>query len=228
MFGGEQPAPRQPSSVDARPVTPAHVQPRAVVTTPKKIEMPDIDIQEMIDTNWEAVQTALPSRTIVLREEITGDTANRVIGHLLLLERLSRDPIMLVLHSPGGQAYAGLAIHDVLRQLSVRLITVAETTCAGSALLLLLAGHKRYAVAGTEITSTTLTTSAQGQPSDLVIHSREIQRLQGLYNAIVQRHLSSIQSQGWDLSAVHLFSQQEALDYKLIDAVVERIEEIER
>jgi ATP-dependent Clp protease, protease subunit len=202
--------------------------------------MSDIDIQAQIQQNWEAAQAALPSRTIILNAQITDDTAGRLIGHLLLLERLSREPILLVIQSEGGQVYPGLALYDTLRHLTVPLITVAQTLCAGNALLLLLAGHKRYALPNSRLAYTTLRSRISGENSDIIIQGREVQRLQAMHDSIFQQHIATlkhpnallqlfaVKHPGWDLTVERDLSLQEALDYKLIDAVVDRIEDIAR
>jgi len=187
-------------------------------------DIPEIDFKAQIDQNWSAAQSTLPSRTVVLRGPITPETADDLIGHLLFLERLSNDPIMLVISSEGGQAYAGLAIYDALRHLSVPLITVADTTCGGNGLLLLLAGQKRYALSDTLIAYTVLSGRMKGQPSDYVIQSMEIQRLQAIHDAIFQQYKQS----GLDLTTDHHLSPEEAMQYKWIDAVVDRLEDIGR
>jgi ATP-dependent Clp protease, protease subunit len=200
--------------------------PQSVVQ--EKRQIPGIDVKAQIDQNWQAAQNTLPSRTVIFQGRITTDDANDLMGHLLLLERLSPEPIMLVIESEGGQAYAGLAIYDLLRHLTVPLITVADTVCAGSALLMLLAGHKRYALVDSVIAYSLLSAPMRGEPGDYVIQSRELQRLQASHNEIFQRHIATLNQSGWDLATEREFSTEEALQYKLIDGVVDKIEQISR
>lgn len=223
LFGASSPIIAQEKRSIPLPPVKASV-PTPPIEVKAKREIPNIDFKAQIDQNWTAIQSSLPSRTVMLIGEINTETANALIGHLLFLEQLSSDPIMLVIASQGGQVYDGLAIYDALRQLTVPLITVASVVCAGNGLLLLLAGQKRYAVSDTLMAYTVLRGGAMGQPSDIVIQSQEVHRLQAIHDRIFQ----SYKQPDWDLKTERHFSLEEAQQYKLIDGVVSSLADIDR
>lgn len=196
------------------------------------------NIQAQIDQHWAAVQPFLPARTIVFTGFINENSANELMGHVLFLERLSPDAVTLVIQSEGGQVYAGLALYDVLQNSRLPLITVADTLVAGNALLLLLAGQKRYTLPNTALIYTPIHAPAMGLDSDIYILGRETQRLQAIHDRIWQPYLPAPKKPAnlwqkwfgkpepiWKLNEQYTFSLQEALDFKLIDAVVDRVED---
>ena len=201
--------------------------------------MAEIDLKTQIQQQWEAAQQMLPSRTIIFDAAITEDTAARLIGHLLLLERLSQEPIILVIRSHGGQVYAGLSIYDTLRCLTVPVIAIVDTIAAGNALLFLLASDQRYALPNSQLVYIPIMAlDTKGTGSDLVIQSLEVQRLSAIHTGSFQQHIATLKHPnpvwrlfkrpGWDLGKEHRFSTQQALEYNLIDAVVENVEAIAR
>jgi ATP-dependent Clp protease protease subunit len=69
------------------------------------------------DTNRQEKDFLLRQRTVMLEGEITNINANDVIARILYLQSLSlREPIHLVITSPGGSVSAGLAIIETIDQ----------------------------------------------------------------------------------------------------------------
>lgn len=199
--------------------------------------MADIDIQAQIDASWATAGTMIESRTVLLNAPIEPDTTNRLIGHLLLLARLSHKPIVLRLRSGGGQVYGGLAIHDAMQHVTAPIITVADTICGGMALLLLMSGTRRYALTNSKLEYTPLQAPFTDLTSDVVIGVREADRLNGILAGIVRRHtfqpnpirrFFAGDDPPWDLNALYTFSLEEALRYQIIDAVFDSADDIPR
>src|SRR5690606_8069393 len=57
----------------------------------------------------------LSARTVLIFGEVTMQLAERVSAELLALAKLGREPIRVVVHSPGGHVEAADTIHDVIR-----------------------------------------------------------------------------------------------------------------
>lgn len=197
--------------------------------------MADIDIQAQIDASWQAAQQPLASRTIVFNTPITEATANDAIAHLLMLDRLSQQPIVLRIHSEGGQVYGGLALYDAMRHTQSPIITVADTVCGGNALHLLMGGTRRYALPSSELTYTTIRQPTSGMLSDLVILGREVERLAKMLDAIVIRHtdrrgwfgrLVGAPQPTWDLTAQRTFTPQQAVELHIVDAVIPSVDAV--
>lgn len=199
--------------------------------------MSEIDMQAQIDAGWNNAQPVLESRTIVFNAFITEATANDLIGHLLMLDKLAQEPIVPRLTTEGGQVYGGLAIYDTIRHLRAPVITLAEHLCGGFGLVILMAGGKRYALPNSRLVYTPIEGMLTGMMSDRVIHSREVNRLSGILARIVQSHavepnaLRRLFSGGkppWDFSVARTFTPDEARRYRIIDSVVRSAAEIPR
>ena len=85
----------------------------------------------------------LEQRMVFLNDEINSETANQFISQLLALELESKDPINLYINSPGGEVQAGLAIYDIIRNMSCEVNTVCLGTAASMAAIIYLAGENR-------------------------------------------------------------------------------------
>jgi len=103
--------------------------------------------------------------------------ANLIVAQLLHLE--SEDPekdVSIYVNSPGGSVYAGLAIYDTMQFIKPDV----QTICVGIAMsmgALLLAGGaegKRMALPNAKILIHQVSSSFEGQATDIEIHAKEI------------------------------------------------------
>ena len=68
------------------------------------------------DRAFDIYSLLLKDRIVFLGQEVDDQIANLLVAEILYLE--SQDPdreIYLYINSPGGQAYAGMAIYDVMQ-----------------------------------------------------------------------------------------------------------------
>lgn len=168
----------------------------------------------------------LAERIIFLGTEIDDQIANLIIAQLLYLE--AEDPekdIALYINSPGGSVTATLAIYDTMQYIKPDVQTICIGQAASGAAVLLAAGAKgkRYALPNSRILIHQPHGGAAGQAVDIEIQAREILRLRNLIDEILARHT------GQPLEKVHkdtdrdfIMSAKEALEYGIIDEVVER------
>lgn len=85
------------------------------------------------------------TRSVEITTEITNETASRVIGQLLALQTLDKQaPIQVILNSPGGNYYSGLAIYDILRTIENPILTLGVGFVGSAALLIYTAGDVRH------------------------------------------------------------------------------------
>jgi len=83
----------------------------------------------------------LKERIVFLGTPINDQVANLIIAQLLFLEREDPDKdINLYIHSPGGDAYAALAIYDTMQLIKADVSTICVGLTASAGTLLLLAG----------------------------------------------------------------------------------------
>lgn len=167
----------------------------------------------------------LKDRIIFLGDAIDDHIANLVIAQLLFLESEDAEKdIQLYINSPGGSVTAGLAIYDTMQYVKPAVSTICIGQAASMGALLLAAGHadKRFALPHSRIMIHQPIGGAQGQATDIEIHTREILRLREELNHILTSHtkqpLKKIQE---DTERDYFMSGPEAKEYGLIDSVVD-------
>lgn len=167
----------------------------------------------------------LKERIILLGTPINDQIANLIVAQLLFLQ--SQDPerqIQMFINSPGGVVYSGLAIYDTMQQISAPVATTAVGITASFGTVLLTAGAKglRYALPNATVHMHQPLGGAQGQASDIVIQANEIMRLKERLNQIFVFHTGrEVDVIERDTDRDIYFSAKQAVDYGLIDSVLE-------
>jgi ATP-dependent Clp protease protease subunit len=167
----------------------------------------------------------LKERIVMLGSGINDQIANLIVAQLLFLQR--EDPerqIQMFINSPGGVVYAGLAIYDTMQQISAPVSTTAVGLTASFGTVLLTAGSPglRYALPNATVHMHQPLGGAQGQASDIVIAANEIMRLKDRLLEIFVKHTGQERDViERDTDRDVYFSAAQAVDYHLIDAVLE-------
>ena len=171
----------------------------------------------------------LKERIIMLGTPINDQIANLIVAQLLFLAREdSSKPIRMYINSPGGQVYAGMAIYDTMQQVECPVSTVAVGFTASFGTVLLTAGTKgmRYALPNATIHMHQPLGGAQGQASDIAIQAQEILRLRTTLNNILSKHTGqAVEKIEEDTDRDLYMSAQQAMDYGLVDAVLQHPEQ---
>ncbi|MFN8378522.1 MAG: ATP-dependent Clp protease proteolytic subunit [Anaerolineae bacterium] len=167
----------------------------------------------------------LKERIIILGTGINDQIANLMVAQLLFLQ--SQDPdrqIQLFINSPGGVIYSGLAIYDTMQQISSPVSTTAVGLTASFGTVLLTAGQKglRYALPNATVHMHQPLGGAQGQATDIVIQANEIMRLKDRLIQVLVKHTGQERDViERDSDRDVYLSAQQAVDYGLIDSVLE-------
>jgi|UniRef100_A0A832AZV3 ATP-dependent Clp protease protease subunit len=170
----------------------------------------------------------LKDRIIMLGGEIDDYLANIIVSQLLFLE--SEDPdkdIYLYINSPGGIITSGLAIYDTMQYIKPEVSTICIGSCASMAAILLAAGAngKRFALSHSRIMIHQPLGGVQGQASEIEIHAKEILRLKKELNIILSKHTNKqLRTIEKDTERDYFMSAQEALEYGIIDKVLQKRE----
>ena len=170
----------------------------------------------------------LKERIIFLGTPINDMVGNVIVAQLIWLD--SQDPerlIRLYINSPGGQIYAGMAIYDTMQQLSAPIQTVAVGVTASFGTVLLAAGtpDQRFALPNATIHIHQPLGGTQGQATDIEIQAKEILRQREKINNILAEHTGqSVETIEHDVERDFYLSAEEALNYGLIDKVLEPAE----
>lgn len=167
----------------------------------------------------------LRDRIVFLGSAVVDEVAALVTAQLLYLE--SEDPdkdIHFYLNSPGGSITAGLAIYDTMQYIKPDVSTLCVGQAASMGALLLAAGAKgkRFALPHARVMIHQPLGGAEGQASDIKIQAEEVLRIREQLNNILAQHtgqpLAKIEK---DTDRDFFFSPQQALEYGLIDQVIE-------
>lgn len=167
----------------------------------------------------------LRDRIIMLSGEIDDNLANSVVAQLLYLDSINHDTISLYINSPGGSITAGMAIYDTMNYVKSRVSTICIGMSASMAAFLLSCGQKglRYALPNSEVMIHQPLGGAQGQATEIKIAAERILKLKEKINRILSENtgqdLEKIQN---DTERDYFLSAEEALDYGLIDKVIEK------
>ncbi len=165
-------------------------------------------------------------RIIFLGTQIDDYTANVIQAQLLYLD--SADPgkdVSIYINSPGGSVYAGLGIYDTMQYISSDVTTICTGMAASMAAILLVAGEKgkRYALKHSRVMIHQPMGGIQGQASDIEITAREIQKLKEELYKIISTHSGQPYDKVYaDSDRDYWMTSQEALDYGMIDKVLEK------
>jgi ATP-dependent Clp protease, protease subunit len=170
----------------------------------------------------------LKDRIIFLGSAINDEVANSIVAQLLFLQ--SEDPksdIHLYLNSPGGSVTAGLAIYDTMQFVTCDVSTYCIGQCASMGAVLLTAGArgKRRALPNSRIMIHQPLAGMEGTAEEIMIHAKEFQNIKKRLNSILLKHtghpLVKIEQ---DTDRDRFMSAEEAMEYKLIDQVIEHME----
>src|SRR5699024_2374985 len=157
------------------------------------------------------------------------NVANSIVAQLLFLEAEDPDKdISLYINSPGGSITAGMAIFDTMQFIKSDVSTICTGMAASMGAFLLAAGEKgkRFALPNSEVMIHQPLAGTQGQASDIEIQAKRIIEMREKINQILAdrsgQPLGVIQS---DTDRDNFMSANKAVEYGLIDRVLERKEE---
>lgn len=176
------------------------------------------------ERSYDIFSRLLNDRIIMLTEEVNNQTASLVVAQLLYLE--GQDPtkdISLYINSPGGSVTDGMSIYDTMNYIKCDVSTICMGMAASMGAFLLSAGAKgkRYALPSSDIMIHQPSGGAQGQATDMLIHTQHIIDTKKKLNEI----LAANTGQPYDVIAKdterdNFMTAQEALEYGLIDKVI--------
>ncbi len=178
------------------------------------------------ERSYDIFSRLLNDRIIMLNEEVNSTTASLVVAQLLYLE--GQDPnkdISLYINSPGGSVTDGLAIFDTMQYIKCDVSTICMGMAASMGAFLLAAGTKgkRFALPNSDIMIHQPSGGAKGQATDIEIHTRHILHTKQKLNEILAQNTGQpIDVIARDTERDNFMTAQQALEYGLIDKVIEK------
>ena len=177
------------------------------------------------ERSYDIYSRLLKDRIIFLGEEVTDVSANIVVAQLLFLE--AEDPgkdIQLYINSPGGSVTAGMAIYDTMNYIKSDVSTICIGMAASMGAFLLSGGTKgkRYALPNSEIMIHQPSGGSRGMASDMKIVADQILKTKQKLNEILAKNTGKpIDVIERDTDRDNYMTAQEALEYGLIDSIIE-------
>lgn len=170
----------------------------------------------------------LKDRIIFLGSQVNDEVANSIVAQMLFLQ--SEDPksdIQLYVNSPGGSVSAGLGIYDTMQFVTCDVATycIGQAASMGAVLLAAGAKGKRFALPNARIMIHQPLAGMEGTAEDIMIHAAEFRKVKERLNQILLKHtgqpLEKIEA---DTDRDRFLTAEEAVEYNLIDRVVEHME----
>jgi ATP-dependent Clp protease, protease subunit len=167
----------------------------------------------------------LRERIVFLGQEVDDQVANLIISQMLYLEAQDPDKdISLYINSPGGMAYAGMAIYDVIQHVRPEVSTICVGMGMSAAAMVLAGGApgKRLALPNARIMIHQGSAGTRGAPSDMEIQLREVLALTRRMAEIIAHHSGrSVDQVAQDIDRDYFMTPAEAMEYGLIDGIIE-------
>ncbi len=170
----------------------------------------------------------LKDRIIMMGSSVGDDVANSIVAQMLFLQ--SDDPksdIHFYINSPGGSVTAGMAIYDTMQFVTCDVATYCLGQAASMGALLLCAGAagKRHALPNSRIMIHQPSAGMEGSAEDIMIHASEYKKTKDKLNLILIEHTGqSLEQIEQDTDRDKFMSAEEALEYRIIDKVVSRMD----
>ena len=178
------------------------------------------------ERSYDIYSRLLKERIIFLGEEVNDTSASIVVAQLLFLE--AEDPEKDI-HSPGGSVTAGMAIYDTMQYVKCDVSTICIGMAASMGAFLLAGGTKgkRMALPNAEIMIHQPSGGSQGQATEIEIAAKHILRTKEKLNKILAANTGrDYEVIAADTERDNWKTAQEALEYGLIDKVIENRTEI--
>ena len=183
------------------------------------------------ERSYDIFSRLLKDRIIFLGEDVNPTSASLIIAQLLFLE--SEDPdkeIFLYINSPGGSITDGMGIVDTMNYIKCPVSTICVGLAASFGAVLLANGEKgkRYATPNSEILIHQPLIGGQGggisgQATEIKIHADHMIRTREKLNKLLSEKTGqSIETIERDTERDHYMTAQEALEYGLIDGIMDK------
>ena len=187
-----------------------------------------VESEGRLERSFDIYSRLLRDRIVFLGHEVDDDVANLITAQLLFLE--AEDPdrdVSLYVNSPGGSAYAGMAIYDTMQLVrpDVKTICVGMAMSAAAMILCGGAAGKRAALPNSKIMIHQGSAGFRGTPADIEIHAQEVLATTRRMAEIIAHHSSrSVEDVMRDIDRDRFMTPEEAIAYGLVDEVVARRE----
>lgn len=170
----------------------------------------------------------LRERIIMLNGPVEDNMANVIVAQLLFLESENPDKdISVFINSPGGVITAGMAIYDTMQFIKPDVATyvMGQACSMGSFLAQAGAPGKRFMLPYARHMIHQPSGGTRGMQSDIEIQYKEITKMKEMLTQLYVKHNSkgkTYEEFERDMDRDTFMSAQEALDYGLVDQIIDK------
>jgi ATP-dependent Clp protease, protease subunit len=179
-----------------------------------------------LERSFDIYSRLLRERIVFLGQEVDEQIANVIVAQLLFLE--AEDPqqdIALYVNSPGGSAYAGMAIYDAMQHVRPDVSTICYGIGMSAAAMITTGGApgKRFALPHAKLMIHQGSAGYRGTPADIQIAAKEVAATTRQMAEIIARHAGrDVEQVMQDIDRDRFMTPEEAVAYGLIDGVLDR------
>lgn len=165
------------------------------------------------------------SRTIYVDRDIEPLEVASMIRGVHMMERLSTDPIKIVVNSPGGDVYTGLALYDALRASKCRIQAYGTGLVASMASVIFLAGQDRVLTPNAKYMVHPCSAWIDGDVNDIKIEHAEVKDLEARIAQIFGERTKRKPGYWKKIVKTRYFSSEECLELGVCTEIIEFPEE---
>jgi ATP-dependent Clp protease protease subunit len=183
-----------------------------------------VDSDGRYERAFDIYSRLLRERIVFLGTPVEDEVANVICAQLLFLEAEDPDKdISLYVNSPGGSAYAGMAIYDTMQFVKPDVSTICIGMGMSAAAMILAGGAagKRCALPNAKVMIHQGSAGFRGTPADIQIHAKEVLEMTRRMAEIIALHSDrDVEQVMRDIDRDRFLTPEEARDYGLIDEIV--------
>lgn len=162
-------------------------------------------------------------RKVFLWGEVSAESVKKVSRQILLLDSIDNKEIQLIINSPGGSVYDGMALYDVMQSAKSPISTICMGMAASMGAILLNAGNAglRKAYPYSRIMIHQPSSGAGGRLADIERQLDEVLKAKQIGAKLLAYHSGqTVEKILKDYDRDHWMSATEAKEYGLVDEVI--------
>ncbi|MFZ6676905.1 ATP-dependent Clp protease proteolytic subunit [Undibacterium sp. Tian12W] len=168
-------------------------------------------------------EKAFKSRTVLVFGTINDKQAAEVSKRLIALSAESKDPITILVSSPGGHVESGDVIHDIIKFIDAP-VNIVGTGWVGSAavnVFLSVPKERRVCLPNTRFLIHQPSGGIGGQATDIAIQAREIVKIRERIAALIAKESGqTLEKVTADIDRDFWMSAAEAKEYGLVSRII--------
>lgn len=162
------------------------------------------------------------NRTIYLIGEINGESAAMIVAQLRALDKKSKQPITMIINSPGGEVNSGFMIIDTMEACRSDIITVVSGMAASMAAIIAACGKHgmRYITPNSQIMIHQPIGGAYGQATMIDLLRNNIMKcMENIARILSNKTGQSIKKIKKDISNDYYMNADESVKYGIADII---------